>query len=105
MYFASPTQGQRFYLRLLLTAVPGATSFEFLQTFEDRLYPTFKDACLAQGLLENDGEWEQCLDEASATKTGSALRSLFAVILIYCEPSEPEKLWEKFRVYICDDLR
>ena len=35
MYFASPNSGERFYLRLLLTVVPGATSFANLRTVND----------------------------------------------------------------------
>src|SRR5258708_19576340 len=51
MYYAHPSSGERFYLRLLLTVVKGATSFEDLCTFQDFLYPTFREACTAQGLL------------------------------------------------------
>ena len=36
MYSAMPSQGERFYLRTLLAAVPGARSFEELRTFEVR---------------------------------------------------------------------
>lgn len=54
MYFLSPAQGERFYLRLLLTAVPGATSFKFLQTHNGREVDSFKTACLQCGLLENN---------------------------------------------------
>src|SRR5687767_670667 len=105
MYFASPSQGERFYLRLLLTAVPGATSFEFLRTVDGVICATFKEACLARGLLENDREWAQCLEEAGAMQTGSALRSLFGVILLSCFPAAPELLWDRFRHQICDDLK
>jgi hypothetical protein len=105
MYFASPSQGERFYLRLLLTVVAGAQSFEDLRSFNGALYPTYKDACYARGLLEDDREWDQCLREASQMQTGSALRSLFAVILLSCFPASPEILWDRFKEHICDDLR
>ena len=105
MYFASPTQGERFYLRLLLTAVPGATSFKFLRTFNGQELDSFKSACLQCGLLENDNEWRQCLQEAGEMQTGSALRTLFAIILTSCFPSKPDELWNRFKHQICDDLR
>jgi hypothetical protein len=54
MYYTQPTAGERFYLRLLLTAVKGATSYENLCTFQDIVTPSFREACLARGLLEND---------------------------------------------------
>jgi hypothetical protein len=94
MHFASPNQGERFYLRLLLTVVSGAQSFADLRTVDGHIWPTFKEACLAKGLLEDDREWNQCLVEAREMQTGTALRSLFAVILLSCVPSSPEVLWD-----------
>ena len=57
MYFASPGQGERFYLRLLLTTTAGATSFANLRTVNNVQYATYKEACHVLGLLENDNEW------------------------------------------------
>lgn len=54
MYHCNPMQGEKYYLRLLLTTVPGATSFEALRTVDGVEYPTFWAACLALGLLEDD---------------------------------------------------
>ena len=65
---------------------------------------TFYAACLTHGLLEDDGEWSQCLAEASQMQTGTSLRHLFTTILLFCTPSEPHQLWEEYRSYICDDL-
>ena len=104
MYHAHPTSGEHFYLRLLLTTVPGATSFEYLHTFEGTLYPTFKDACIACGLLEDDSEWHQCLREARFMATGYQLCHLFVTILCDCTPTDPRRLWEEFADHICDDL-
>jgi hypothetical protein len=106
MYHAYPTSGdlEHFYLRLLLTTVPGATSFEYLRIFEGTLHPTFKDACIARGLLEDDSEWCQCLRGARHMATGYQLRHLFVTILHDCTPTDPRALWEKFADHICDDL-
>jgi hypothetical protein len=57
IYFVSPTAGEHFYLRTLLTTVKGPMSWEHLRTFDGMLHPTFHSACLARGLLENDNEW------------------------------------------------
>ncbi|CAG8832247.1 18261_t:CDS:1, partial [Gigaspora rosea] len=35
---------------------------------------------------------------------GLQLRELFAMILLRCTPTYPEKLWLSFRTNICDDL-
>ena len=47
MYFASPAQGERFYLRMLLTTVTSATSFANLWTVNNIQYGTFREACHA----------------------------------------------------------
>jgi hypothetical protein len=105
MFFIPPTAGERFYLRTLLTVAKGAKSFEDLRRYNsDEPYPTFHAACIARGLLEDDGEWSQCLEEASLMLTGTRLRHLFTTILLFCAPSQPDQLWERFRTHICDDL-
>ncbi|XP_028059217.1 uncharacterized protein LOC114262950 [Camellia sinensis] len=65
MYFASPNCGESFYLRLLLTVVKEPRLFQCLRTVNNVLHETFKSACVARGLLEDDEEWIQCLKEAA----------------------------------------
>ncbi|GBM80023.1 hypothetical protein AVEN_202536-1 [Araneus ventricosus] len=48
---------------MLLFHVPGAKSFEELRTYESVTMDPFKDACSARNLLEDDGEWRNCLRE------------------------------------------
>ena len=105
MYYAHASSGERFYLRLLLTAVAGATSFEDLRSFENHLYPTFREACIARGLLEDDNEWHQCLEEAKHMAIGRQMRHLFVTILLECSPANPRALWDTFWQDICDDLK
>ena len=105
MYYVQPTSGEKFYLRLLLTVVKGATSFGHLRTVNGFLYPTFKQACIALGLLEDDQEWTQCLQEASVMQTGSQLHFLFVTIIRDCFPAQPAILWDQFKEHICDDLK
>ncbi|KAF7140271.1 hypothetical protein RHSIM_Rhsim06G0045600 [Rhododendron simsii] len=104
MYFVSPNAGELFYLRLLLSVVRGPESYECLRTVNNILHDTFKSAYIARGLLEDDEEWVQCLEEAAIMKTGYQLRRLFCVILTQCSPSQPAVLWDKFAMHICDDL-
>ncbi len=107
MYYVSSkaNDSERFYLRLLLTAVKGATSFEALRTVNNQLKPTFKEACIALGLLTDDNEWHQCLGEAGLMATGHQLRVLFVTILIDCSPTHPRQLWNNHKHSLCDDLR
>lgn len=73
MYYVSPRDVERYYLRMLLCHVPGATSFENLRCTpkpdpedptESIVHPTFQAACVAHGLLADDHEWELCIQEA-----------------------------------------
>ncbi|KAF7145290.1 hypothetical protein RHSIM_Rhsim04G0168000 [Rhododendron simsii] len=104
MYFVSPNACELFYLRLLLSVVRWSESYECLRTVNNILHDTFKSVCIARGLLEDDEEWVQCLEEAAIMKTGYQLRRLFCVILTQCSPSQPAVLWDKFAMHICDDL-
>ena len=109
MYFAAPSAGERFYLRLLLTVVKGATSFQDLRTVGKgtptaRVCNTYKEACLALGLLEDDQEWRECLQEASVMHLGRQMRDLFVTLLLHCHPAQPLLLWEEFKDNLCDDL-
>lgn len=36
--------------------------------------------------------------------TGTRLRHLFACLLIFGEPAQPDALWNEFKPHICDDL-
>jgi hypothetical protein len=105
MYHTHPTSGEHFYLHLLLTCVRGATSFDDLYTFDSTRYPSFREACLAHGLLEDVREWHQCLTEASHMQIGRQLCHLFVTILCDCTPANPRELWDTFWPDICDDLR
>ena len=51
MYFVHPTAGEQYYLKMLLSIVCGATSFENLRTVDGFLYSSFKEACITLGWL------------------------------------------------------
>ena len=104
MYFVPPTGGERFYLRTLLGVAHGPMSFADLRTFENIEYATFQDACHARGLLDDDGEWDICLREASEIQSGASLHRLFLSMLLFCQMSAPENLWVRYHDSICDDL-
>ncbi|GFV93152.1 ATP-dependent DNA helicase [Trichonephila clavipes] len=89
---------------MLLFHVPGAKSFEELKTYEGVMMTSFKEACRAGNLLEDDGEWRNSLREACSFQMPSKLRQLFTFICVFCSPSSPLALWEKFKSYLCEDF-
>nr|XP_017234917.1 PREDICTED: uncharacterized protein LOC108208855 isoform X2 [Daucus carota subsp. sativus] len=104
MVYAHPASGERFYMRLLLNHVIGATSFEDIRTVEGFVCPTYKEACFRRGLLESDKEWHIALDEASSFASAPQLRELFVTMLLFCEVSNPLELWEKHWSDLADDV-
>jgi hypothetical protein len=103
MYYVGPTAGEQFFLRGLLTAVRGATSFDDLKTVNGIQYPDFKSACVARGLLESDEKWDRTLQEAAVQQTRFQLRWLFAYILLNCRQADSLKLWNDYRQHSSDD--
>jgi len=51
----------------------GATCFEDIRTIDGVFHPTFKSGCMALGLLNDDGEWHDALNEASTWAWGVQL--------------------------------
>ncbi|GFR65242.1 ATP-dependent DNA helicase PIF4 [Elysia marginata] len=96
IYTISPKQGDCFYLRLLLLSIPGPTSFQMLRTVNGTTHESYRDACLALGLLEDDNIHRQTLQEACISQSPQQLRNLFAILLTQICPSNPTELWEEF---------
>ena len=104
MYAVHPSDQERFHLRMLLCHVPGATSYEQLRTFNGTQYGTFKAACIARGLLQDDSEWAECMRDAAVSQHPSALRALFASLLVFNGVQKPAELWGAFQADMCEDL-
>ncbi|KAK9065053.1 hypothetical protein SSX86_016437 [Deinandra increscens subsp. villosa] len=102
---ANPAEGERYYLRVLLSNVKGPTSFEDLCTVNGVRHTTFRKAALELGLIENDESLSQCLTEASIFQFPVALRRLFATIMIFCEPGDVRKLWDDHYDSLSEDHR
>ena len=104
MYFVHPKEGERLCLRLLLLHVKGPTSFEHLRTVGNIIYDTFREAAYALGLLGDDSEWLDCLEEAAFVSRPKELRHLFATILCNCCPADPLQLWNRFADELSEDM-
>jgi len=90
---------------MLLNCVKGATSYKHLQTVDGKVHDTFKDACIAMGLLANDDEWDQALEEAGVWASGRQLRDMFASMLMFCEVTNPRQLWDAHWESLNDDIK
>ncbi|GJY14565.1 helicase [Tanacetum coccineum] len=102
--YSTPASGERYLLRMLLNVVRGPKDFDELMTVNNRLCHTFKEACFAYGLLNDDREWTKAISEASLLALGPWLYDLFVTILLFCDASMPLKLWEETQEYLSKDI-
>ena len=97
IYTIHPKNDDSFYLRLLLVNVRGPTSFESLRTVNGTVCATFREACQQLQLLEHDNHWNQTMDDAIAASHATEVRTLFAMIIATCQPSNPRQLWDTYK--------
>ncbi|KAG2694740.1 hypothetical protein I3760_08G159300 [Carya illinoinensis] len=93
---ANPFESERYYLRILLNHIKGPLSFDHIKTVDGIIAPTFREAATLHGLLNKDNGLQDCLQEASLYQMSYSLRRLFVTILVYCNPTNSRKLWERF---------
>nr|GFC68024.1 ATP-dependent DNA helicase PIF1-like [Tanacetum cinerariifolium] len=82
----------------------GIEEWSDLRKYDDVVYPTYKDACYARGLLQNDKEYIDGLVEASQWGMGDYLRSFFVMLLMTDSMSCLEVVREKTWHLIDDDV-
>jgi len=75
--YANPAEGERYFLRVLLNHMRGATSYENLRTVAGITYSTFREACEKRGLIETDRSLDDCLTEFATFQMPCSLRRLF----------------------------
>ncbi|KAL7132065.1 hypothetical protein ABFS83_12G046200 [Erythranthe nasuta] len=90
IHFVPPGSSEIYYLRILLNIAKGPSSYEELRTINNVSYPTFKDACYAIGLLDDDIEYIDGIGKASEWGTRNFLRRMFTILLLSNQISRPE---------------
>ncbi|XP_071713014.1 uncharacterized protein [Rutidosis leptorrhynchoides] len=101
---AHPSEGERYYLWILLSKVRCPTSFDDLKMCDGVKAPTFREALMLRGYLADDNSQYLCLQEASVFRMPYELRRLLATILIYSCPNNPQKLWLSFENHFVEDF-
>ncbi|XP_074293299.1 uncharacterized protein LOC141620283 [Silene latifolia] len=102
---ASPGEGERYYLRLLLEHVRGPTSFEDLVTVNGTSCASFQEATLRRRILKEDNAAGKCMDKAVQVEMQNALRRLFATILNFGCPNNPTEFWDQYYDALSEDFR
>jgi hypothetical protein len=78
-----------FYIRLLLNVQVGCTSYEDLRTVNSRVYDSYREACGALHLLEDDREFISAINEVAELGSSVSLRRMFAKLLMSNSMSDP----------------
>ncbi|XP_071739059.1 uncharacterized protein [Rutidosis leptorrhynchoides] len=104
IHHVPPSAGEAYYLRILLNKVRGPTCFEDIRTVNGKICPTFKDACYELGLLDDDKEYIEAIQQASQYSTGPYLRSLFVMLLVSNNLSRPEDVWSQCSNLLSEDI-
>ena len=104
IYTVHPNNDECYYLRLLLVNVRGPTSFKQLRTVNGQLCATYREACQLLHLLENDSHWDDTLKDSVISSSPHQIRTLFAIIISTCFPSNPKDLWVKYRDDMSEDV-
>jgi hypothetical protein len=102
-YTVHPNRDECFFLRMLLVNVPGPKSLQQLKIVDGATRATFRAACYTLKFLENDQQWDICINDACNTAHPNQIRALFAIILSACFPSSPTDLWERYRSNMAQD--
>ncbi|KAL7103884.1 hypothetical protein ACP275_08G208300 [Erythranthe tilingii] len=99
----SPSEGERYFERLLLMHVRCPRSFEELKSVGHDLVGSFREAAVFRRLLESDDYVDNCLAEAVHYQMPSSLRRLFAMLLVYGITPNPQVLWDKYYSAFSED--
>ena len=104
IHHVPPSWGELFYLRMLLNKVKGAQEWDDFKEYDGVVYGTYKEACYARGLLEDDKEYIDGIIEASQWGMGEYLRKHFVMLIVSDTMSRPEIVWESTWRLLSEDV-
>ncbi|XP_025611896.1 uncharacterized protein [Arachis hypogaea] len=96
--------GEDYYLRLLLNIQKGCVSFVDIRTVAGVVYSTFKEACYALGLLQDDKEFVDAILEVGNWASANYIRDLFVVLLLSNNMGRPENVWQQCYNVLSEDI-
>ncbi|XP_019184989.1 PREDICTED: uncharacterized protein LOC109179968 [Ipomoea nil] len=80
IFYVPPVSGEIYYLRCLFNVGRGPISFKDIRTYNGVEYTTFRDACYAHDLLDDDKEYIDAIVEASYWSTAHSMRKFCKVL-------------------------
>ncbi|XP_057811702.1 uncharacterized protein LOC131025941 [Salvia miltiorrhiza] len=99
---SKPTIGQTKFLKWFEAS--GPTCYADIRTVNGIVYGSFKEACYAMGLLNDDREYIDGIVEASCWASAKSLRMLFVTLLSSDSFGSIADVWNACWIYLSDDI-
>ncbi|XP_010507505.1 PREDICTED: uncharacterized protein LOC104784139 [Camelina sativa] len=87
--YVPPTIDDAYHLRILLNSIRGPTSFDHIKTMNGVVHKTYREACYALGLLDDDKEYIEGIKEAHFMCSPKFVRKMFVRMLLLAVLSTP----------------
>lgn len=85
--------------------VRGPKSYEDLLKVDGKYCNTFRESAEKIGLSHCDNNLIECISEVVSYQMPYSLRRLFAMLLIYCNPTNPAEIWKQFESPMSGDFK
>ncbi|XP_019178998.1 PREDICTED: uncharacterized protein LOC109174197 [Ipomoea nil] len=105
IFYVPPATGEIFYLRCLLNKVRGPRSYADIRTVDGVQYGSFRDACYARGLVDDDKEYVDGIEEANHWASGDKLRRFFVTLIMTSCIGKPEAVWSAVWQHLSEDAQ
>ncbi|XP_023644880.1 uncharacterized protein LOC17896811 [Capsella rubella] len=93
-----------YYLRVLLNIVRGPMTFDDIKKYNGVVYKTYKEACFARGILDDDQVFIDSLLKAGQFCFGDYLRNFFAMLILSDSLARPEHVWAETWQLLSQDI-
>ncbi|XP_010445057.1 PREDICTED: uncharacterized protein LOC104727669 [Camelina sativa] len=101
--YVPPTIDDAYHLRILLNSVRGPTSFDHIKTVNGVIHKSYREACYALGLLDDDKEYIEGIKEAHFMFSAKFVRKMFVRMLLSAVLSAPHIVWEETWTMLSED--
>ncbi|RYR19939.1 hypothetical protein Ahy_B03g064909 [Arachis hypogaea] len=93
---------EEYYLHMLLNYQKGCQTFADIQSVDGVVHDTYKQACYAIGLLQDDKKFIDAINEASSWASPSYIRRFFAMLLMSNNIIRPDICFVTFIFSVVD---